>query len=267
MSTQTPAGWYPDAQNNQIARWWDGQQWTQHTQPARQSDDADRFELAITGDDRPDAVRNQVGKVSAATPQQGGGTLFTEPVLVVNQKAKLVEMANEYAIHDQQGNKLGSVMQVGQSGFQKAMRLLSKMDSIMTVKLEIRDAAGVPVLRITRPATLWKSQVTVERADGTEVGTMKQEKIIGKARFSLYSGGQKIGEITGKNLVGWNFHITDQQGQQVAEISKTFSALKEMFSTADNYVVQIHQELPEPMASMVVASAVTVDTVLKQDAK
>ncbi|GAA1908435.1 MULTISPECIES: DUF4041 domain-containing protein [Arthrobacter] len=30
---QTPAGWYPDGQNPQIVRWWDGQQWTQHTQP------------------------------------------------------------------------------------------------------------------------------------------------------------------------------------------------------------------------------------------
>jgi hypothetical protein len=30
--SQTPAGWYVDAQG--VTRWWDGTQWTEHTQPA-----------------------------------------------------------------------------------------------------------------------------------------------------------------------------------------------------------------------------------------
>ena len=32
-----PAGWYPDAQLPNTLRWWDGQQWTQHTAPAEAS--------------------------------------------------------------------------------------------------------------------------------------------------------------------------------------------------------------------------------------
>jgi hypothetical protein len=31
MTSQYPPGWYPDAQG--VTRWWDGTQWTQHTQP------------------------------------------------------------------------------------------------------------------------------------------------------------------------------------------------------------------------------------------
>lgn len=31
-----PAGWYPDAQNPSINRWWDGTQWTEHTQQTQQ---------------------------------------------------------------------------------------------------------------------------------------------------------------------------------------------------------------------------------------
>ena len=38
-----------------------------------------------------------------------------------------------------------------------------------------------------------------------------------------------------------------------------------MFTTADNYVLQIHRPLDEPMRSLVVASAVSVDLALKQD--
>jgi hypothetical protein len=39
------------------------------------------------------------------------------------------------------------------------------------------------------------------------------------------------------------------------------------FTTADNYVVQIHRPLGEPMRSLVVASALSIDTALKQDAR
>ena len=33
MANQYPPGWYPDAQG--VTRWWDGTQWTEHTQPAQ----------------------------------------------------------------------------------------------------------------------------------------------------------------------------------------------------------------------------------------
>jgi resuscitation-promoting factor RpfB len=35
MTTQAvPQGWYPDPQQPELLRWWDGTQWTNQTQPA-----------------------------------------------------------------------------------------------------------------------------------------------------------------------------------------------------------------------------------------
>ena len=34
MSAPTPPNWYPDSQNASFVRWWDGQRWTEHVQPA-----------------------------------------------------------------------------------------------------------------------------------------------------------------------------------------------------------------------------------------
>jgi len=78
-------------------------------------------------------VQQQAG-VAAGGP--GGGTLFTEPVLVVNQKAKLIEVTNEYKVMDQNGNQIGSVVQVGQGIIKKIVRILSSLDQFMTHKLE-----------------------------------------------------------------------------------------------------------------------------------
>jgi uncharacterized protein YxjI len=67
-------------------------------------------------------------------------------------------------------------------------------------------------------------------------------------------------------LPAWNFNIQDDTGAEVARITKTWEGLaKTMFTTADNYVVQIHRPLEEPLRSLVIAAALGVDTALKQD--
>src|SRR5439155_18053684 len=120
---------------------------------------------------------------------QGGGTLFTEPVLVVNQKVKLIEMANEYLVFDQHGNQLGSVAEIGQSALKKAVRFLSSYDQFLTHRLEVRDAHHQPVLMLTRPAKVFKSRIVVQRPDGAPVGEITQDNMIGKIRFSFLVNG------------------------------------------------------------------------------
>jgi hypothetical protein len=40
-----------------------------------------------------------------------------------------------------------------------------------------------------------------------------------------------------------------------------------MFTSADNYVVQIHKVLEDPLRLLVVAASLAVDTALKQDSR
>jgi hypothetical protein len=217
----------------------------------------------------PDRVQRQVQEMAGLRGAgQGGGGLFNEPVLVVNQKTKLIEVTNEYAVFDQRGNQIGSVVEVGQSALKKAVRVLSSLDQYFTHRLEVRDRAGVVQLMLTRPAKIMKSRVVVSRPDGSEIGSIVQQNMIGKIRFGLMLGDQQIGMIKAENWRAWNFSIVDHTDTEVARITKTWEGLaRTMFTTADNYVVQIHRPLPDPLISLVVASALTVDTALKQDSR
>lgn len=269
--TAPQPGWYPDQADPRFVRWWDGRQWTQHRQPAQQqgppASDADSIELDLGGGDDPTKVQAQAARAHGGEAVAGGGgTLFTEPILVVNQKAKLWEMASEYSVFDQHGNQLGFVAQVGQSGVQKAMRMFTDLDSLMTHRFEIRDAAHQPVLRVTRPRTMFKSKFLITRGDDAPVGEIVQENLLGKIRFGFLVNGQKVGGINAENWRAWNFAIVDHTDTEVARITKTFAGLaRSLMTTADNYVVQLHRRLEDPLASMVVASALTVDTALKQN--
>ncbi|UFQ19276.1 MULTISPECIES: phospholipid scramblase-related protein [Streptomyces] len=296
--SNTPAGWHPDPHGApQLLRWWDGSQWTEHTSPAPQGQaqpaqgqpahqapaqqvpqqpqapqgqfgQPQAAPVAPPAAD-PAKVQRQVQRQAGVTPTaQGGGTLFTEPVLVVNQKAKLIELTNEYSVMDQAGNTLGSVVQVGQSTLKKVARFVASIDQFMTHKLEIRDAYGQPQMLLTRPRKFMKSRVIVERADGQPVGEIVQQNMIGKINFAMMVNGQQVGAIKAENWRAWNFSIVDHADNEVARITKTWEGLaKTMFTTADNYVLQIHYQLPEPLLSLVVATALTVDTALKQDAR
>ncbi|WP_225840041.1 phospholipid scramblase-related protein [Streptomyces sp. NK08204] len=274
MTTQsnTPAGWYPDPNGAaQTLRYWDGMQWTEHTNPAQQAaGQVPQPQHVVPPQQGADPkvqrqVQQQAG-VAAGGP--GGGTLFTEPVLVVNQKAKLIELTNEYKVMDQNGREIGSVGEVGQGILKKIFRFISSWDQFLTHKLEIRDAYGQPQLLLTRPAKIFKSRVIVTRPDGSAVGEIVQKNMIGKINFAMIANGQQVGAIKAENWRAWNFAIVDHADNEVARITKTWEGLaKTLFTTADNYVLQIHYQLPEPLLSLVVATALTVDTALKQDAR
>jgi uncharacterized protein YxjI len=257
------AGWYADPQGTpNVQRWWDGTQWTQHTQPGQPS------QVPQQQAD-PARIQHQVQQQAGVSPVAGGGgTLFTEPVLVVNQKAKLIELTNEYSVFDQHGRTIGTVVEVGQSGLKKAARFLTSLDQFMTHRLEIRDANGQPHLVLTRPAKIVKSRVVVTRPDGQPMGEIVQQNAIGKINFAIQANGQQIGAIRAENWRAWNFSIVDHTDSEIARITKSWEGLaKTMFTTADNYVLQIHRQLPDPLLSLVVATALTVDTALKQDAR
>lgn len=214
----TPAGWHPDPHARYEQRWFDGTQWTPHvaTRGVTTTESSDDWAYA-TGVSSPDQVHQQVtraaqdrdagapgsrsaapganpasaptGAPASADASAGGGTIFTEPVLVVNQKAKVFEVTNEYAVYDQHGRQIGAVRQIGQS----------------------------------------------------------------------------VGSINAENWQAWNFSIRDVGGTEVARITKTWEGFaKAMFTTADNYVVALHRPLEEPLRSLVVASALSVDTALKK---
>jgi uncharacterized protein YxjI len=263
-----PADWYPDPSGRHEHRYWDGSRWTEHVSShGRQSVDPDTSSRPPPTVARPtEKIVRDVAKAGATGSAPGGGTLFTEPVLVVNQKAKLIEVNNEYAIYDANGRQLGSVRQVGQSAFKKLVRILSSYDQFMTHKLQIVDMAGTVLLAVTRPAKIFRSKVIVNDGTGREVGRVLQQNMVGKIRFGLEAGGATVGSINAENWRAWNFSIRDDTDAEVARITKTWEGLaKTMFTTADNYVVQIHRPLEEPLRSLVVAAALSVDTALKQD--
>ncbi len=187
--------------------------------------------------------------------------------LVINQKAKLIELTNEYVIRDEAGTQVGVVRQEGQSKMKKALRLVSKLDQFMTHHLSVYDGDGARVMSLTRPKALLKSTIEVTDANGVAVGRIVQRNLVGKIRFGLEdSAGTLLGEIRGENWRSWDFAIVDTAEREVGRVTKRWSGLgKEMFTTADNYAFEVAPDVTGPFRLLAFAAAAGIDTALKQD--
>lgn len=187
--------------------------------------------------------------------------------VVINQKAKLIELTNEYKIRDTEGNEVGVIRQEGQTTLKKVARFVSSLDQFMTHKLAAYDADGTKVVELVRPRKIVKSTIEVYDGLGSLVGTIRQQNVFGKIRFGLHdAAGTKIGEIRAENWRAWNFSIVDTTEAEVGRITKTWEGFaKTLFTTADDYLLDVSPSLRPPLRLLVFASAVGVDTALKQD--
>ncbi|MEM9467077.1 MAG: phospholipid scramblase-related protein [Actinomycetota bacterium] len=267
--SEHPPDWYPDPAGRNEHRYWDGQTWTdQVANHGRQSTDPMTASAPLPTTGMSEAkIQGQAAKAGATGGPTAGG-LLDQLVLVVNQKVKLIEVNTEYAVYDPDGTQIGAIRQVGQSKLKKAARFLGNYDQFFTHSLQLVDTGGNVLLTVTRPAKFAKSKVHITDGAGNEIGSIIQQNMIGKIRFSLEAGGQTIGSLNGENWRAWNFNLQDANGREVARITKTFEGLaKTLFTTADNYVLQVHEPLADPIRSLVIASAVSVDLALKQDSR
>lgn len=293
-----PTGWLPDPFGRFQLRYWDGGRWTEHVAShGRQMVDPpvgtpQQAAPQVVLGQPPIAVRSTPVAASARDKKKvqkqllktgvvggarvGGGSLLAEPVLVVNQKPKLIDANAEFRIYDQHGESIGSVREIGKSRLKNAISLVSGPR-----RLQVFDRSGQMLMALNSTRTRGKTTLAVRQPDGIAIGEIAQQTfgILGKVRFDLVAAGRSIGSLNADGWQAWDFSIQDTAGNEVARISKDAwtgwagfaltnrqKRRKEWSAKArqrDKYVVEIHRPLEDPLRSLVVAAALAVDTALR----
>ena len=133
--------------------------------------------------------------------------------------------------------------------------------------IQVRTPDGQPVLRITRGVSIFLSRVTVQDEQGRIVGGFKQKFFsIGGAFEVLDATGQMLCRLQGK-WTGWEFKFLRPDNREVACVTKKWAGLaKEMFTTADNYMLTVTPEIApqDSIRNLVLAAVLCIDMVLKE---
>ncbi len=188
---------------------------------------------------------------------------FEKNTFFIDEKIGFFKFTNAYKVYDELG-EIGLIHQRLTTG-QKFLRLLLKK-GMLPFHLEITDLNGDTLVTIKRGWTFWMSKITLTDSNGDLLGKINQKFAFLKPTFKIFDDTDtEIAGITG-DWKGWSFKIADMNGNQIGTISKKWNGiLKETFTTADKYVVDIVPEYAEDKRKMAIVScAVTIDMVLKE---
>ena len=114
-----------------------------------------------------------------------------------------------------------------------------------------------------RAFTFFLSKINVYQNEQL-VGYYKQRFRI-KPTFEIYDKNDKlIANIKG-NFIAWDFKIEDINGNIIGGINKKWAGLaKELFTSADNYVIRFHGKVDETTRRLIMSAAASLDMVYKE---
>lgn len=132
--------------------------------------------------------------------------------------------------------------------------------------IEIRTPEGAKVLSIKRGISLFVSNVDVLDENDRVVGHFKQKFFSIGGKFDvLDSEDNPVCTLQGK-WTRWDFRFL-QDNTELASVSKKWAGLgKELFTTADNYMLSINSTVGASDGSrmLIVAAVMCIDMVLKE---
>lgn len=187
---------------------------------------------------------------------------FCNDTYFVDEKAFTI--INEYKIYNQQGVQMG-VARENKTLLRMILSLFAGKKNL-PFTIELTDADGRIVSSLVKGVTLFLPSIKMHNAQGQHIATIKQKFGL-KPRFDITDVmGNNIGTIQG-DFVAWNYVVTDTVGNQVGTISKKYNGLgKEMFTTADKYVVSISPALnDEVLRPTLISIAAGLDMILKEN--
>jgi len=182
----------------------------------------------------------------------------------IDEKVNLFKFENQYKVFNDNGENIGSINQRLSTG-QKALRLLLNK-AMLPFRLEIKDSNGMLIASISRGWTFWMSNIIISSGDNQQIGSIRQKFKFFKPTFLIFNHQQtQVAEIAG-DWKAWNFVINNENGGSIGAITKKWAgAMKEIFTSADKYLVNIDPSYSNMMNKVIILSAaITIDMVLKE---
>jgi uncharacterized protein YxjI len=187
-------------------------------------------------------------------------------VFLVKEHVGMFKSANNYDIHDPQTGNI--IMECREERLGMITKLLRFTDykRMTPFDIQIRTPDGKQIVRITRGISLFLSKVTVLDEQGQIIGGFKQKLFsIGGSFNVLDANNNPICLLKGK-WSGWDFRFMAGE-TQLAHVTKKWAGIgKELFTSADNYVLEISESVPTDNAGrqLILAAVMCIDMVLKE---
>jgi uncharacterized protein YxjI len=186
----------------------------------------------------------------------------------IREHLGILKLSDAYDILDPETQEQIGIAREEVGGFAKLMRLLINKQMMPTTICVYSSAGegdiGDLQFSIKRGWTFLRSKVMVLNSEGTPVGYFKAKLLSLGGTFRVFTvDDQEIALVKG-DWKGFNFRFLKGE-EEIGTVTKKWGGLgKEMFTSADNYVVNLNGE-PNPLVNtLLLAAGLAVDCVFKE---
>jgi uncharacterized protein YxjI len=192
--------------------------------------------------------------------------VLNQNLFLIKEHAGVFKAANNYDVFDPaSGAKLLECREPNLGGFTKLLRF-TDYKRMTPFEVVLTDTNGRRVLTVRRGISIFLSKVDVLDGNGRVIGGFKQKLFsIGGAFRVLDARDNELCTLKGK-WTSWEFKFLKDE-RELAVVSKKWAGLgRELFTSADNYVLSISDRVPQDddARMLIMAAVMCIDMVLKE---
>lgn len=184
----------------------------------------------------------------------------------VKEHVGMFKAANNYDIYDTQTGQLLMECREEKLGiFTKILRF-TDYKRMTPFDIEIKSPDGRKVVRVKRGVSFFLSKVEVLDEHDQLVGSFKQKLFSLGGKFEVLDRNEQPVCMLKGTWTGWNFSFVNGDTKLAQVEKKSAGVAKELFTSADNYVLEIFDALPQNDSRrlLILGAVMCIDMVLKE---
>ncbi len=191
--------------------------------------------------------------------------LLSNNVFLIKEHIGMFKAANNYDIYDP--NTSDIILEC-----REELGLITKILRFTDYKrntpfnIIIKTPTDEPIIKVTRGISIFLSKVSVFDENDIYIGCFKQKLFSIGGKFDVLDSDDNVVCTLQGKWTGWDFKFI-MDDKELAHVTKKWAGIgKELFTSADNYVLNISEIVPEdsPVRKLILAAVMCIDMVLKE---
>jgi len=192
--------------------------------------------------------------------------VLNKNLFFVKEHRGIFKAANNYDIIDPETQQTLMICREPDLGIFTKIFRFTDYKTQTPFNIVITDVNGVPVLRVKRGVTIFRSVVEVFDHNEVLIGRFRQRMLSIGGKFEVQDTmGQTLCILKGK-WSSWEFNFS-KGDMELARVRKKWAGLgRELFTSADNYMLEISEVVPpnDKARLLILAAVMCIDMVLKE---
>ncbi len=181
----------------------------------------------------------------------------------IRERVGFLKLADTYDILDPETQQQLGIAKEKPGALVHVLRLLVSRrllpTKVFVYEGDNSDDEARLMFSIRRGVTFFRSKVNILDRGGNVLGWFQSKVFsIGGAFRVFDAAGTEVAMVKG-DWKGWNFRFLDKTEKEIGTITKKWAGIgKELFTTADNYIIAMNQEAEPAKAILLLAKTIEV---------